>query len=248
LAARDTDEVEGEPGGMLWNLVAMLAVATILTTIAIGVFFVYRKLPSVTDQRPRTESSPDTAAASAEVPWTDAATHSQRIGPVTVKVERVVYGALRAKDLNNQVITTQDTNLLGITLSVYNRGTKERVFQNWYGHAFVDANNQQQVAELLDNQQRAYSLLKFDDVSHIEGQRLMDTIRPQQTAQDTVVFLIPEETDRDDIEYFRLSLPGAAVGLQETYRFQVPVSMIVGFQAEVDVEPSSSFSATGADE
>ena len=50
--------------------------------------------------------------------------HAQRLGQLEVKVVRVKYGAVRAKDLNNEVITTDDTNLLAITVSVHNRGAR----------------------------------------------------------------------------------------------------------------------------
>jgi len=228
---RGTDE----GGGLVWNLLAVLAAAVILITLCATVWLVIRRLPS----SPQTASSLRHAAgdtASQEVTWTDASQYSQRRSPITVKVERVVYGALRAKDLSHQVITTEDDNLLGVTVSARNQGRRSRPFQNWYGHVFLDRAGNELLAELTDNQGRDYALLKFDDVSYIEGQRLADEIAPRESVQDTVVFLIPEEVNLATIDFFRVSLPGSAVGVGDFFRFQIPRSMIDGLQTPANGE------------
>ncbi|MFW6170361.1 MAG: hypothetical protein ACODAD_07720, partial [Planctomycetota bacterium] len=119
--------------------------------------------------------------------------------------------------------------LLGITIEVRNQGTRPQGFKNWYGHAFETDQGSSVVAELTDNQNRAYSLLKFDDVRRIEGQSSTDSIAPKETVRDTVVFMIPEAVNCARIKYFRLTLPGAAVGISESFRFQIPSSMVEGF-------------------
>ena len=121
---------------------------------------------------------------------------------------RVKYGAVRAKDLNNEVITTDDTNLLAITVSVHNRGDGRVQFRSWYAGGIEGADGQELLPELSDDAERAYSLLRFDDVSSIEGQRLADEIEPRHDVQDTVVFLVPADVDRTKIRYFRLSSAG----------------------------------------
>ncbi len=148
-----------------------------------------------------------------------------------LKVERVFYGSIRVKDLSNQVLSTADDNLLGITVSALNQGSRPRAFENWYGHVFEAEQGEEIIAVLIDDQNRNYSLLKFDDVSHIEGQRLADKIGPQKTIQDTLVFLIPKDVDRSEIKYLRLTLPGAAVELSDFFRFQIPPTMIENFAA-----------------
>ncbi len=222
------------PPGMFWTVVGMLAVGVMLTVLVVAGFVIVRGLgdsqgKDSQGKQPSTARTRSHDADAVAAHWTDAAKFSQRIGPISLKVERVIYGKLRAKDRTNQVITTEDDNLLGITVSAHNQGHRLRDFQNWYGHAFVADDGAEMIAELTDDQGRSYALLKFDDVSHIEGQRLADQLGPDESVQDTVVFMIPDDVDRSVIKYFRLTLPGAAVGLAEFFRFQIPVRMIRGF-------------------
>ncbi len=175
-------------------------------------------------------SEPVARAAPTEVfHWTDAVLHAQRLGLLEVKVVRVKYGAVRAKDLNNEVITTDDTNLLAITVSVHNRGAAACGFRSWYSGVIESADGQELLPELSDDAERAYSLLRFDDVSSIEGQRLATEIEPHQIVQDTVVFLMPTDVDRTKIRYFRLSLPAHAIGTADYFRFEIPSGMIAGW-------------------
>jgi hypothetical protein len=161
--------------------------------------------------------------------WSDAVLHAQRLGLLEVKVVRVKYGAVRAKDLNNEVITTDDTNLLAITVSVHNRGAAVCGFRSWYSSVIESADGLELLPALSDDAERAYSLLRFDDVSSIEGQRLATDIEPHQIVQDTVVFLVPADVDRTQIRYFRLSLPAHAIGTADYFRFEIPSGMIAGW-------------------
>jgi hypothetical protein len=228
-AANSSDQTDSRQGpGWMWTVLSMVAVGVILTTVVTAVFLLL--LYVVERARNRVAKLPPVAVADqADAHWTDASKFSQRIDPMVLKVERCVYGSLRAKDLSRQVITTEDDNLLGITVSARNSGRRPRDFQNWYGHVFESPNGEEEIANLTDDQGRPYSLLKFDDVSYIEGQRLADQIRPGQCVQDTLVFLVPQETERTEITYFRLVLPGEAVGISQNFCFQIPTDMIVGF-------------------
>lgn len=212
---------------IMWVARALFGVGVAGIAVVIAAFFLTRS-PA------RSTGRGAVAAASLNrqqrpVHWTDAAKYRQRKHPMTLHVERVKYGSLRAKDSSNQVVNTQDDNLLGITIGVHNRGTRPQGFKNWYGHAFETDQGSTVVAELTDNHNRAYSLLKFDDVRRIEGQSSADSIAPKETVRDTVVFMIPEAVNCARIKYFRLKLPGAAVGISESFRFQIPSSMVEGF-------------------
>ncbi len=236
----------GEPRGVIWTFVAMLAFGVILTVLVAATFYIVRALPQADNGSASTEPTSSDAQDQVLYRWTNAAKFSQRMGPMKLKVERVVFGALRARDLKNEVFTTEDDNLLGITVSALNEGQRARVFQNWYGHAFVADDGAELIARLTDDQGRDYALLKFDDVSQIEGQRLADQIDPQQSVQDTVVFMIPDDVDRTAIKYFHLTLPGAAVDLAEFFRFQIPASMIKGFDRRDKAEPDKGPAAEDA--
>ena len=233
--ARDDREGEElllvEPRGRIWAVISILAGSIIVATLVLGGVLLFRGLAGVgpSDADVSTPTIQSSAVNSLNAHWTDASQASQRRDSVTLKVVRATYGTVRARDLRQQVITTEDDNLLAITVSVRNLGPRARGFQNWYGHAFEAGDGAEVIAELFDDQQRSYSLLKFDDVTRIEGQRLADQIDPKETVQDTVVFLIPKEIDRAAIRSFRLTLPGAAVGMNDFFRFQIPTSMIEGF-------------------
>ncbi len=102
-------------------------------------------------------------------------------------------------------------------------------FRSWYAGGFESEEGDEPLPELSDDLGRAYDLLRFDDVSSIEGQRLADEIEPHHDVQDTVVFLVPADVDRTTIRYFRLSLPAHAIGTADFFRFEIPVSMIIDF-------------------
>lgn len=215
--------------GTPWSAVAVFGVGIAGIAVVTATFFLMRLPSRSAASNPVASTSPPERDGS--VHWTNAAKYRQRKHPVTLHVEQVKYGSLRAKDASNQVLHTEDDNLLGITVGVHNQGTRPRAFKNWYGHAFETDQGGTVVAQLTDNHDRAYSLLKFDDVRRVEGQSHTDSIDPKETAQDTVVFMIPEALDRSRIKYFRLKLPGAAVGLSESFRFHIPTSMVEGFAA-----------------
>jgi hypothetical protein len=226
------DQEVDDRSGVLWLIVTMCAVGVMLAAGVVAVMAILRALKvddsTVRERRPASAEADGGKQDSAR--WADATRYSQRRKPITVSVERASYGSLRAKDLNHRVITTADDNLLAVVVSVRNLGERARSFRSWYGHAFEQAGQRDVIATLNDDQGRSYSLLKFDDVTYVEGQRLADRIEPQQEVRDTVVFLIPEEVDRSAIDYFRLALPAAAVGLPGFFRFRIPVEMIDGFR------------------
>ncbi|MHB0959880.1 MAG: hypothetical protein ACYC0X_29860 [Pirellulaceae bacterium] len=226
---------EEPAAGRVWTVVSVFAgLLIVVTSLLTGVHFFRDWQQSggrpVGSSQVAARSEP-VASSVREVPvhWSDAALHAQRLGLLEVKVVRVKYGAVRAKDLNNEVITTDDTSLLAITLSVHNRGAVACEFRSWYAGGFESEQGQELLPELADDLERFHSLVRFDDVSSIEGQRLADEIEPHQTVQDTVVFLLPPEIDRTTIRYFRLSLPAHAIGTDDFFRFEIPVGMVDGW-------------------
>jgi hypothetical protein len=213
-------------------VVSFVCVALIGTCLG-GAVYVMRAVvrheddvPTVADQGLSSLANPQQDKA---VRWTDATRAAQRKERVIVRVESASYGAVRAKDLNRQVITTDVDNLIALTVSVRNRDFEARAFKSWYGHTFEADSGDVILAELFDDRERSYQMLKFDDVSSLEGQRLADEIEQGGFARDTLVFVVPKDVDRKKIKHFRLALPAVAVGLDGWYRFQIPVSMISGY-------------------
>jgi hypothetical protein len=217
--------------GRIWTIITVVAsLLVVVATSLVGIYFTRKWREAASRQA--ADPGPSTAASSidpAQIHWTDASQRAQRLGHLEVKVQRVKYGAVRAKDLNNEVITTDDNNLVAITVSVLNRSDQSCPFHSWYAGGLTDDASAELLPELADDAGRAFDLLRFDDVSSIEGQRLADEIEPRHEVQDTVVFLLPTDVDRTTIRYFHLTLPAHAIGSADFFRFEIPVGMIMDF-------------------
>jgi hypothetical protein len=224
---------EHSGGGKIWTVVTVAAgLIIVAASLLVGIHFVWNGRQVADEPAGNPRPAPVPAASpvhTAQFYWTDATQHAQRLGQLELKVVRAKYGAVRAKDVNNEVITTDDSNLLAVTVSVHNRGAQPRAFRSWYAGGFESEEGEELLPELSDDMGRAYDLLRFDDVSSIEGQRLADEIEPRHDVQDTVVFLVPADVDRTKIRYFRLSLPAHAIGTVDFFRFEIPVGMIIDF-------------------
>ncbi|MBM4093231.1 MAG: DUF4352 domain-containing protein [Planctomycetes bacterium] len=224
---------ESATSGGAWKLLVILA-STVTLGTCLGVAVI--TLQGRHDGH-QTETDTADAAASPESPatqddavhWTDASQSAQRRRQLTVRIERVSYGAPRVKDLNNQVMTTDDANLLAVMISVRNQGSEPRPFHCWYDHTFETTDGTRVYVRLSDDQGRTYAPVRFDDVSHVEGQRWSDQIAPNNTVQDTLLFAMPTDLDRASVRFFRLALPAAAVELTDFFRFEIPAHMIEGF-------------------
>ncbi len=216
-------------GGMIWTVITVVAcLLVVVASVPVGIHFVRTR-----QQAAPTAAEPDPPAVPpAEMPqfrWTDAAHRAQRLGQLEVKVVRARYGAVRARDVNNEVITTDDSNLLAITVRVHNRGAQPHPYCSWYAGSVGDAEGAALLPQLQDDAGRLYDLVRFDDVSSVEGQQLADEIAPHDDVQDTVVFLVPADVDRAGIRCFRLSLPAHAIGAADYFRFEIPVEMVEDF-------------------
>jgi hypothetical protein len=228
---RDGEE-ETKSSTMVHMIVSIVCVALIGTCVG-GAIYVMRAVERYEDDAATVDdqglSDSDDPQQDKAVRWTDATRAAQRKERVIVKVETASYGAVRAKDLNRKVITTDDDNLIALTISIRNRYFEARAFKSWYGHTFEAEGGDVILAELFDDRDRSYQMLKFEDVASLEGQRLADEIEQGGFVRDTLVFVVPEDVDRKKIKHFRLALPAVAVGLKGWYRFQIPVSMISGY-------------------
>lgn len=238
---RASEPLDEGPASHTWiwtTISTVAAIVIVASSVLLGVHL-FREWQA---NRPAADAaSADTAAGASTVAsapavsenyrWTNAERSALRLGKLELKVVRAKYGSILAKDQNNEVIPTDDQSLLSINVSVHNRSDTACPFRSWYEGGFTNAEGHELLPELVDDQNVAYSLLRFEDVSNIEGQRLADQIDPRQEVRDTVVFLIPAETDRSQIRYFHLTLPAHAIGAEDYFRLEIPVSMIQGFTA-----------------
>ena len=147
------------------------------------------------------------------------------VDDVKVRIARVEYGAIRAKDERNMVQTSTESNFLQIYLAVENVGEQEVSYRSWYGNTFADK-GKQQTAELMDSSGRAYSMMTFQEISRIAGhvdkaELAARSNRDQDSSvSDVLVFEMPEGMKPSSQKYFRLRLPAAACGGNGSFRLE----------------------------
>lgn len=232
----DSEGLDEAPASHTWiwtaiSTVAALVIVTSSVLLGVHLFREWQAKNPAADNSTGTSTFASAPPVSANFRWTNAERSALRLGRLELKVVWAKYGEVIAKDLNNEVIDTDDQNLLSINVSVLNRSDAACPFRSWYVGGFTNAEGHELLPELVDDQDVAYSLLRFEDVSSIEGQRLAAEIDARHEVRDTVVFLIPAESDRSRIRYFHLTLPAHAVGAEDYFRLEIPVSMIQGFAA-----------------
>jgi hypothetical protein len=237
----DSEPLDEEPASHTWiwtTISTVAALVIVASSVLLGVHL-FREWQAnklgadaaTADAAAGASTVASAPAVSANFRWTNAERGALRLGKLDLKVVRAKFGSILAKDLNNEVIPTDDQSLLSINVSVHNRGEAACPFRSWYDGGITNAEGNELLPELVDDRDVAYSLLRFEDVSSIEGQRLASEIDPRQEVRDTVVFLIPAECDRSQIRYFHLTLPAHAIGAEDYFRLEIPVSMIQGFAA-----------------
>jgi hypothetical protein len=162
--------------------------------------------------------------------WVDITTGNLvSINKVTVKVDYVEYGAVRAKDANNVVIESDQKNFLQIYVRLRNYQGTPVNYASWYGNVFADGNNDV-AATLVDDRGRQYDMMRFTHVSGVRGHTPQAVMKQREQVRDIVVFAVPAEVDRSRIRYFRLELPATAYGGAGAYRFEIPRHAIASFR------------------
>lgn len=186
------------------------------------------------------------ARSFAETPWTDASTNrAQRIGGIKVKVTRVEFGEVLAKDLSSTVQSSEGS-FLQIFVRVENGTQEEVTYQSWYGNMF-ELGEKRFVATLVDSENRKYQMITFGDASAVRGHSREAVLRTRNTGgekkhvDDVLIFDVPQNIVPEQVEYFRLDLPAAAVGQSGRFRFQIPGSMINQTAGQLSLgQPSSA--------
>jgi hypothetical protein len=77
-------------------------------------------------------------------------------------------------------------------------------------------------AILKDNHGRSYQVRSYGMGFGIAGHVARAALAPGKTVEDVLVYPLPG----DDIESFRLELPGAALRQKVSFRFEIPRKMI----------------------
>lgn len=167
------------------------------------------------------------AAPDAPIVWTDASQKSLRLDRVKVRVDRADYGEVRGKDARNTVIVSGE-NYLILTLNVQNQRGEPIEYRSWYGGQFASPAGPR-FARLTDSKGRPFEMIQFGDVSRVKGHTAEASLSPNDEVEDVLIFVIPPEVKRELIPHFKLELPAEAVGVEGTFRFEVPRDMIIDF-------------------
>lgn len=175
----------------------------------------------------------DSDRSAKTTPWTDASKKNkvQRLDDIKVRVTRVEFGEVLAKDATGTVQSSEGSLFLQVFVRVEN-GTKREVdYRSWYGNMFT-LDGRKSVATLVDNADRKYQMMTFGDVIMVKGHvpeaqlKTKNIGYDQKHVDDVIIFEVPADVVPEQVNYFRLELPAAAVGYKGRYRFQIPGSMI----------------------
>lgn len=151
------------------------------------------------------------------------------INDVAVRVDYAGYGAVRAKNEQNEVIVSDQSNYLQIYLDIKNHGPSLRNYTSWYGQSFLTPDGEV-AATVVDDQGRQYEMTRFTHVHSVKGHTPEAMLADKDSVKDVVIFEIPEGVNRAAIHYFQLELPAACYGGRGVYRFEIPAGFIQDFR------------------
>ena len=156
--------------------------------------------------------------------WAPAPGKSLRVGGLKVKVERIEVGPILAKGGTQEIITSDDQNMLQVYISLENESDEPFDYTSWYGNEFVVG--EKTVSAKLTNQAGdLYSMLVFDDVAGIYGHVPRAVIHGKETLQDSIVFEIPAGKLEGDGPW-KLELPQAAFGFSGSLGFELQEDLV----------------------
>ncbi len=224
-------------GGLGFLLTVLGSVLVLVIVIAmVAVYFSNPDLLTFQRQRPAADVPPSKQVATkiegeSEIMWTDASAKSVLRNEIRVRISRVEFGAVMAKDAANSVHKSDSANFLQIFVSLENTGDHDVNYKSWYGNEFnVDGGSV--AATLEDDTGHTYPMMTVGDASKIAGhvpaatlgaKNAGDTVR---TVKGVIIYEIPETINRGSHKFYRLQLPAAAIGGTGILRFQIPAGMV----------------------
>jgi hypothetical protein len=154
----------------------------------------------------------------AEGGWVDASRDTVQVRDLRVRVLTAVVRTIPFKD-PARARAARDRHLL-ITLRIYNLGTERRLAYSSWGEP--SPGREEEVARLSDNTGRTYRLKSFGAGAEVVGRSAHASLAPGKYVDDMLIFDPPAAA----AEHLRLELPGAACGAAETFRLQLPRTMV----------------------
>ncbi len=156
--------------------------------------------------------------------WAPAPGKSLRVGGLKVKVERIVVGSILAKAGTQEIITSDDPNMMQVYISLENESEEPFDYTSWYGNEFV-VGDKTVSAKLTNHAGNLYSMLVFDDVAGIYGHVPRAVIHGKGTLQDSIVFEIPGGKFEGEGPW-KLELPQAAFGFSGSLGFELQEDLV----------------------
>lgn len=235
--ADEADQQQVSSKNRLRSIVVTAVWIVVLAAVAGSGYAVYRLFPDLFGDPFQSITSDDEGGdipvVARKTPWTDASKKNlvQRLHGVKVRVTRVEFGEVLAKDITNTVQSSEGSLFLQVFVKVENDSDHEVNYQSWYGNMFT-YRGKKTVATLVDSGDRKYQMMTFGDVVMVKGhvpQAVLKTRNigwDRKFVDDVLIFDVPADVVPEQVAFFRLDLPAAAVGLSGRYRFQIPGSMI----------------------
>ncbi len=165
-----------------------------------------------------TQSDVYVNSAGGKTVWSDSS-KAQIANNVKVRIDRVEYGEVRAKDARHAVQISDQTNFLQVFVEIENLSPTEIQYRSWYG-------NRDHAVRLTDDTGRVYPMMTFGDVTRIRGHTPTASMQKGAEASDVLIFELPAEVDRKTLKHLRIELPAGTYGGRGTYRFQIPAEKI----------------------
>jgi len=181
--------------------------------LVVGLFFL-RAIAELMGTAPKPNVS-----APKDDDWVDARKSKVRKDTVKVEVKEAMLDAIRIPDVRPE--DAPKGKFLFILLEIENVSEINALDYRSWGDA-TKAAGEKNAARLKDNLGRTYRRVSFGEETRPNGQLIRETIAPDMTVQDVLVFEAPKE----DAEYLLLELPSSAYGGIGALRLKLPADMI----------------------
>ena len=223
--------------GTWLELILFILMATVVVG-GIGLAWLYWKgkdaLVALQEPEPEPEAKAqaqpeeiEEIAADSPPRWSDASAVSLLCRGVKLRIDHAEFAEILAKDDEHHVLPTDGQKYLAVYLTVKNLGKEPVEYHSWYTHGGRTPPKLQPT--LTDGAGHTFPLKKFTGVAQIKGHTPQAKLAHNDEINDTIIFRVPDEVPRDEVQFLRLQLSAAAHGGDGTYRFEIPRSMVSGW-------------------
>jgi hypothetical protein len=163
-------------------------------------------------------------AQSQQGEWTIANQSGYTIDGVTVRVQSVQIGPVRAKNSDGTAFVSDRQDYWTVKLRIRNGSENSIEYRTWHTADFPGDNLRSAI--MKDDTGKRFVMQQFEDVSVIQEQTLKKTLSPRESTIDVIVFEAPDGIDKEKLKELRLELPGAACQVKGVFRQIIPKSLI----------------------